>query len=85
MSILRPVKAPELVGVVGETKFAENSVVVQWPPRAVLSTPKDVKTKSFSELMAFHRPVFSTGGHKGLTTKQRVDHRRQSWRKKFKR
>lgn len=83
MSILRPLKAPMVIGAVGETKFSEKSLEVQWPPRTSTVAGKKVKPREFFDLLQYHRPVYKHGGHKGPTQKQRIGMRRQDWRRKY--
>ena len=64
--------------------FPEQAVEVQWPTKALVERLRETQPRGFYDLLKYHRPVYASGGHKGLTRKQRDGHRRTSWRRQFK-
>ncbi len=61
----------------------EQLTEVRWPS-AVAAAPKNQGSSAFFDLLAHHRQSFVTGGHKGLSGRQRKVNRRQAWKKHLK-
>ncbi len=63
--------------------FSEGTIEVLWPTRGIVSYVRAIQPRKFFDLMSYHRPVYTTGGHRGPSRKQRDGYRRQSWQRRF--
>ncbi len=63
--------------------FQERNEVVEWPNRGVVQFARKLQPARFFALLSYHRPLYKCGGHKGLSRKQRIDHRRESWQRQI--